>query len=543
MGGRFVMNSPSIFKEVVNQPQGISEQIEISYTDFAIGIWHFQRCFKSNELKAIELKGLYREGVLNELHDLGFCKRELAINADGLPFTHPIYVQENRISLVRNIDIQDAFYRSCIEELAEPIIIQEVGKKFIFNAKELIDRYLKQFFLIFNDSFLYHLKSHTLPILEDTEKESYFFFENIIIKTSSTGYEEIKYNELENECVWDDHIIKREFQFDDGYHGCHMDKFISNVSNNEEDRKEAFYCAIGYLLNNYNTETRGQAIICYDESPSQKGEPMGGTGKGLFAGAIKQLRSMTKIDGKKYRSDDKFKWQNVKPTTQVAFLDDVHQKFSFDDLHSLLTDGMNVEKKHKDEIIIPPIKTPKFILTSNTILNGKGTTNERRQFIIEFSDHYSKGIRKNDGTNLKAEPIKEEHGCIFFSNEYWDQSEWNKFFSFMISCNNFYLKEGLKGYNLRNVAKNTFMQATDENFVEWTEDNLWLKEGEKRKLKEVFDDFRETYCGAESDFSQGTFTRWLKIYAESLAMERKISGSNKNKDLQFIHKEERRKMI
>lgn len=529
------------FQKVENSPEPNLEMVIINQREFAIGIWHFENFFKKDEFIGTELKGLYREGVLRELNFMGFFKRQIATNGDGTPIMHPIHAFNNRITLVVLKEIHDAFFQKCIKPIETPIIVEQFETKIYFLPNELRDKFLKQFHLIFNDGFLTHLENHTLPILGDTEKESYFFFENIILKTSINGKEAIKYSALENYCVWEDHIINKDFEFVENFLGCHMEKFISNVCLDEEDRKEAFYSAIGYLLHSYNSETRGQAVVCYDESPSKKGEPQGGTGKGLLANAVKQVRSIAKIDGKKYRSDDKFRWQNVKPTTQVVFLDDVQQSFSFDDLHSLLTDGMNVEQKYKDEFLIAPIKTPKFIITSNTILNGKGTTNERRQFIIEFSDYYSKAIKKAEN-GVKPEPIKDEHGCVFFSNEYWGNKEWNEFFSFMIECSLMYFQKGLKGYKLRSVAKNTFLQATNENFVEWVIDNEWLSLGEKRKLRDIFEDFRDTYYGADSDFSQGTFTKWLKIYAESLGMDRKISGSNKNKDLQFVTKEERRKV-
>lgn len=534
-------NEGSHFKKVENNPPPHHDKVLISQKEFAIGIWHFEKTFRKEEFIGVKLRGLYREGVLRELLDMGFYKRQLTTNADGIPIMHFIHELDNRITLVVPDEIKDAFYQRCIKPIEIPIIVKEFGKEFVFHPKELVDKYLKQYFLLFNDGFLIHLENHTLPILEDTEKESYFFFKNFILKTSMNGKEEINYSDLDSYCVWEDHIIKRDFEFSENYNQSHMAKFISNVTNNEQDRENAFLSAIGYLIHSYNTETRGQAVVCYDESPSKKGEPMGGTGKGLLANAIKQVRSLSKIDGKKYRSDDKFKWQLVKATTQVVFIDDVQQNFSFDDLHSLLTDGMNVEKKYQDEFLIPPIKTPKFILTSNTILNGKGTTNERRQFIIEFSDHYSKALKKG-GNEVKPEPIKEEHGCIFFSDEYWKEKEWNEFYSFMIQCSLFYFKHGMKGYALRNVAKNTFIQSTNENFVEWVSDNEWLKLGEKRKLRAVFEDFRDTYYGADSEFSQGTFTKWLKVYANSLDMDRKIFGSNKDKDLQFIPKEESRKV-
>ena len=83
-------------------------------------------------------------------------------------------------------------------------------------------------------------------------------------------------------------------------------------------------------------------------------------------------------------------------------------------------------------------------------------------FIIEFSNHYSKGI-----VTGVEEPIKEEHGCIFFDDDFWNAEEWNNFYSFLIDCSHFYHQNGLMCYEHRNLNKNILLQSTRVEFVDW----------------------------------------------------------------------------
>src|SRR5439155_25720777 len=121
-------------------------------------------------------------------------------------------------------------------------------------------------------------------------------------------------------------------------------------------------------------------------------------------------------------------------STQVVWLDDARPELGFETFHSCLTDGWSIEKKFKDQFFIEPEDSPKLLITCNTILKGEGTTNKRRQFIIEFSNHYSRNIKQGN-----EEPIKTEHGCTFFAQDDWKPQEWNQFFFFMLDCTRQYL--------------------------------------------------------------------------------------------------------
>jgi hypothetical protein len=288
------------------------------------------------------------------------------------------------------------------------------------------------------------------------------------------------------------------------YKGSYFDKFLSNVCNAEPDRIAAITSGIGYLCHNYGNPSQGQAVIAYDEEITDLKHPQGGTGKGILKQAISQVRMVTTIDGKKFDERDRFCFQDVDETTQIVFFDDVRPDLGFERFFSILTEGMNIEKKMKQSIKLEPEVSPKIYITSNAIIKGEGTTVERRQFIIEFSTFYSKLIKQN------LKPIEYTHGCEFFGSD-WTSNDWNQFNSCMMDCVQYYLSNGLQYYKYRGLNANKLKQSTSDEFSEWVTNREFIL-GTDYNITEEFNKFKSTYYGEESDFKQRTFTNWLKIY-------------------------------
>ena len=485
----------------------------ISEDEFGYDIWLFELTKEGPEFK-----GLYRDGIIRKLGKMGYYKRYRDNNSY-------IFIKEgdNIIWEVESCIMKDEFFGNALDT----IDFKYEGCQITIKQEQLRETYLKQHHLIFNDNFLEHLSPHTKPILRDTKDEAYFFFKNQIVKITKDGLQYLQYRTITNECIWRTQIIESDFDYNVEYKDCHFARFIKNVCNDEQDRITAFISAIGYLLHNYSHPSKGQAVIAYDEEITDLKNPMGGTGKGLLANAIKQLRNVAKIDGKKFDPSDKFKYQDITESTQVVWLDDVKPELGFETFHSVLTDGWSIEKKFKQQFYIKPEDSPKMFICSNAILNGKGTTNKRRQSIIEFSNHYSKQIKVGN-----EEPIKKEHGCIFFANYDWDIQEWNMFFSFMLDCVKIYLSEGMQSYTYRGLNKNMLIQSTSEEFYNWVEEQNF-EVNKQYETKEKFEDFKITYYGIESDFKQRGFTNWLKKFAESKEWKFTVKTSNATQYFSF----------
>jgi len=497
------------------EANGLTPCQKIGDKEIAAGLWRLKVTDKE-----ISFGGkMYRGGFLGHLVGLGYCKR-----LDTAGRATLIQEQDSLIEEVQPVQIKDHFYSKYIENV-KPLKVEHEGISIEVTPEKLRESYLNQQHLIFNDGFLEHLPTHTKPILTDTRSEIFIPFLNGVVKVTDRHEELLPYSSLGDTCIWRDHVIQREYHRTDPADG-HFTKFVSNVCNNRADRVKALKSVTGYLLHRYAEPSKGQVGILYDETPAKKGQPSGGTGKGLHVNGIRQMRSTAKIDGKKFDNKDKFRWQAVTRQTDVVWIDDVHHKFDFSVLHSCSTDGWNIERKHKDEFFIAPEDSPKVVIASNTILTSQGTTNRRRQFIVEFSDHYSSKIIT--GTE---EPIKDEHGCIFFSDD-WDEAEWSKFYSFMVDCCQLYLSEGLQPYEFENLTRNQLLQNTSDDFAEWALAK-GFQTGRQYNNSDLFKEFRDTYYGPDSDLKQRGFTVWMKKLAGINGWEVEIKRSNNQSIIMF----------
>jgi hypothetical protein len=393
-----------------------------------------------------------------------------------------------------------------VTEIQDSICFNYKNKFYQIPPLAIRETYYRNDHNIFNQKWLEHLQVNTDPLLKDTENEIYFSFKNGIVTVSKEGAKFETWDDKNGVSIWDEQLIKHDFDFVEDFTTSHFYSFIRNVTNKDYNRFKTMVTGIGYLLHYYFKESEGQALVFYDESITDTRTPMGGSGKGLIVNAINQIRNVVKIDGKHFDNSNKFKWELVTPSTQVVFLDDVKPDFDFTTLHSNLTDGWTVEKKHFSQLKIDAKDSPKTVITSNSILKGGGSTNKRRGFEIELSDFYSRQIKIGN-----EKPIEQTHGCIFFSNS-WNKNEWNMFFTFMIECAIEYLNNGFIYSSGVNIELNKFRQSTSEDFAEWIEQQDFQL-NIKYPTKEYFERFVNIYYGNTHQIGQRTFTAWLKDYA------------------------------
>lgn len=486
--------------------------VVLSRNEIAVSFFKFWIDYGSDPIRINFPGDIYLDEMLILANSLGYFKRP--ISDKSFIFIHN---DGNIISEVSPVNIKDHFFNHFLRDRTEPLVFNYEGVTVSVKAEKLREEFLNRAVRLFTEKTLEYLQTHDVPELRDTRNDSYFFYRDNIAQVNTQGISIKSYSDFPELCIWRDHIMNRVLNLTHRYEESMYWHFIKNVAGESQEKQDAFKTAIGYMLNNHNHPSKGQVVICYDEVPSEAGNPMGGTGKGLFCNATKQMRNVLKVDGKKIRQDDRFRFQGVTTRTQVFWLDDVHRDFPFEVLHSVSTDGWSIERKFKDEFFIEPEKGPKIILCSNTILSGSGTTNKRRQFILEFSDFYSSLISTG-----AEEPIKETHGAIFFDNDYWDDQEWAKFDSFMLHCSLFYHREGLKPYTQVGKEKSRLVQSTCNDFSEWADEKLKANKDEFDS-KNMFDDYkRET----GDDIIQREFNRWISIYAEFNGWQLKKRKSN-----------------
>jgi hypothetical protein len=379
-------------------------------------------------------------------------------------------------------------------------------KDFVLNYLEKIENigmqpfdYMANSTKYFKDDYLNFLDTISVNIKEDTQEKCYLYYENCAVEVSKNEIKKIDYIDLDG-FVWKNQVIGRNFEDKDPT-DCIFEKFISKISGGEKQKFVSFCSLIGYLLHSYKTPANNKAVILNDEAISEN--PNGGSGKGIFCNAIGKMKKMVSIDGKQFGFDKSFAYQLVQADTQILLFDDVKKNFAFENLFSLITEGITIEKKNKDAIKIDVHKSPKIVITTNYPIGGIGGSFDRRKLEYEFSSYFSS----------KHTPF-DEFGTMLFD---WDKEEWMKFDNFMIQCVQIYLLKGLIVAESKNLDLKKFIKETSMEFADWCRDGaidrdiIIYKSKKYTEFIEEFADFK--------NLTRKRFSQWTECYAKYICSE------------------------
>ena len=467
--------------------------VSLGNNKFALDIFSF--ALRGKDVKQIYLTGVYKLGVIELLKHLGVYSKKV-FNSDVLVRKIDNVIEEVSVKAIKDVLNHYLNQLPCLK-------VQFDGVYEEYSREAQIETFYKQTHLVINESFLGYLEKDESQILIDTPDCSFIPYQNGIIEVTAKTVTKIEFAELKGQVVWSNNIITRPISTKQN--GGHFASFIANVCDQDSKRIETLNSAIGYLLHSYHHSSGGQMVLLYDEMITDLNNPQGGTGKGLIANSVSSIRHTVKIDGKKFKGDNRFDFQEVDFATRVLWLDDVSKHMDIDRFNSISTDGFNIEKKFKDSLKIPASQSPKILICSNIILDCTGTTRKRRQFIVELSPFYSSKI----GTGIE-EPIIQIHGTRFFTNE-WNEDEWNRFDWYMIDCLQLYLSNGLVYNPAINVVENRSRQITGEEFFNWAKEQNF-EVGNEYSTTSLFDDFRQLYEKGNDKFTQRMFSNKLKTY-------------------------------
>jgi len=355
---------------------------------------------------------------------------------------------------------------------------------------EIIDALMKGTNLFFANQFFEFLITRDIEFKRDKAKEGFLFYKNGYVTVTAVSVQLINYKDMDG-YIWEKQIIEREYQ--PTKQRSDFEEFMHNACRKDVQRTKALKSGVGYLLHNYKNPNNAKAIIFIDEKLSEGA--YGRSGKGLVIKGIAKIRTVVVEDGRNFNVGKNFAFQRVNADTNIVAIEDMREKFPFDRLFSIITEGITIEKKQRDEIFISFPESPKIVISSNFTIQGVDDSTRDRQFIVEFSDHYNKRNR----------PVY-EFGKNFFD---WDKQEWAAFDNLMIECMQLYLKEGLVLYEYTNLEEKQLIDETCDEFAEFSEEIQLDYEHNKKELCEQFkaeyDDFDKLH--------QSKFTRWLKLWA------------------------------
>ncbi|MCL5029291.1 MAG: PriCT-2 domain-containing protein [Bacteroidetes bacterium] len=431
------------------------------------------------------------------LESEGFCKYKIENNYFF------VRIENNIVEEIDSIDVKE-FVMNYLDRLP----VDEFDGT---NRTNVIDAVIKSVNQLFTTQFLEFLITRIIEFNKDTKENGYFYFKNGFVEITKNNVHFNNYKKLEKH-IWKKQIIKRNYiqterrsMFED---------LLFNICRGNQKRFEALKSGIGYLLHTYKDPSISKAIVFIDEKLSEGA--FGRSGKGLVIKGISHIRNIVIEDGRNFSPSKNFAFQRVKADTNIIGIEDIRERFPFDRLFSIITEGITIERKNKEEIFLPFNESPKVILSTNFSISGVDDSTIDRQFIIEFSDYYNKNHRPVD-----------DFGKLFFDG--WNEEEWNDFDCFMIECLQFYLKRGLVTYEFVNINKKKLIDETTIEFYEFSDGLVANKEYDK---KELYDNFKKEYADLEK-LTQAKFTRWLKVYGRINGLEVKEGKSDSIRTIKF----------
>lgn len=432
------------------------------------------------------------------LESEGFCKYKMDNNYLF------INVENNIVREIDPIEVKE-FVMRYLDQL--PVSVFEGTSK-----AGVLNVLIKSSAQLFTLPFLEFLKTKNIEFNRDTEDSSFLYFKNGFVIVTKNGETFHNYNALDK-CIWKRQIIDRDYFEDE--RGSIFEEFLFNICRSAPDRFNALQSSLGYLMHTYKNPSETKAIIFIDEKMSEGS--FGRSGKGLVIKSVAQVRNVIVQDGRNFNPSKNFAFQRVRADTNIIALEDIRSKFPFENLFSILTEGITIERKNRDEIFMAFSESPKLVISTNFSIGGVDDSTLDRQFVVEFSDYYNKNHKPLD-----------DFGQLFFDG--WDTEEWNKFDSFMINCLKTYLQNGLVAYEQVNINQKKLIDGTSPEFVEFSEG---FEIGREYDKKQLYQDFKNDYSDL-SQMSQGKFTRWLKVYGRIRCLEIAESKSGAKRSVVIV---------
>lgn len=419
------------------------------------------------------------------------------------------FLQENGFQKLRPtkgesfifVMVEDNLVANTGESLIKDYVIDYVERE----GGDLVYNHVAKRAMYFTDKYLNTLGSAEIEFAKDTQSYGNLFFRNCVVRVHRGGKVElIDYVKLDG-YVWAEHIIDRDFIKDNTDKGDFC-RFMELISSENLERINAMRTTIGYLLHGYKDMSNNRAVIYNDGVINDS--PNGGSGKGIICQAIGKIKRTSTLDGKSFSFEKGFPYQTVSADTQVLVFDDVPDRFPFERLFSVITEGIVLEKKNKDAVKIPVEDSPKIVITTNYTIQGKGGSHDRRRHEVEMSGHF----------NANYTPI-DEFGHQLFDGWPKDGIEWSRFDNYMVNCLAMYLDQGLVNAEWDNLPERKLRNNTSSEFVEW----LVLDDGTDRfKLNEriyrateleTFQKDYPDYASGKYRLSGKKFVHWLDAYA------------------------------
>jgi hypothetical protein len=378
---------------------------------------------------------------------------------------------------------------------------------------ELLEVVYKGSETYFSKSFFEFLDHINPDLLKDTAEEAFFPFRNGVVVVTRDNVVMKSYKEI-GKVIWKSQVIDFNFSIDQTFEAsdCEFMSFITKICGDEEERYLYAMSLIGYLLHKYKDPARPYAVIFAEETDNEA--EGGGTGKGILVKALSYLINTERVDGKNFKLDKNFAFQRVGLDTRLVSLEDVRRNVDFEGFFSIITEGITVEKKNKDELYIPFKDSPKILFTTNYTINNNSKAAQRRQKVLEFAPFFTPKYTPRDHF---------KHNLF----DDWDADEWNRFYNLMFACVSMYLMGGVREMaDSAKLKRKHIRLSFGEEFLDFWDHYVENGCQEWKPFKELYNGFMIENDFEKKDFSQKRFKKGLEIASQLMEIE---SESRRNR--------------
>lgn len=364
-------------------------------------------------------------------------------------------------------------------------------------------------------------------MMQDTKNEALIPFKNAVIKINKkTGVSMVRYEDMPTDMlIWRDRIVDFDIDIMDAKKESDLNrsdfylylKRIAGVPKEMDaidlvdlpelyqNKLFAFISTIGYMLHNYKDPARPYCVII-GEDVADQGQG-GGTGKSLLFKCIGKLRNLTTLSGKKWDPNKTFALQRVPLGCDILLWDDAKKTFDLEPIYNYITEGLDIEKKNKDEIYIPYEMSPKTAITTNYDIAVDGKHGARRTKLLLVADYFSD----------THSPQQEYNKSFFFE---WDHNDWINFYNVLFQFISMYLGFGVVDYKETEKSKEKAIKLRyGQSFWDFVEENIKGNTGKWLPIEESFNHFVTQYKPDQLYKSSGRFVYALKYYASKYDME------------------------
>ena len=465
-----------------------------------------------DEIKLTSVRAALSKNSIEQVSDTFNIPLDVVDQIDGENKIQPFWIAEKRVKIIPilfQLFLQsNGFYKYYVDgtsilvrvqsNILEIVSVEHI-KDFVLdylkeNNEIEVWNYCAESTKLFTDNYLSMLDHINVELLSDTKNTAYIPFKNGVVKIQKNKIDLLSYIDIDG-YIWKAQIVKRDYvkSTDD----TDFKDFVSKISNGDAERISGIESTIGYLIHGYKDKTHQKAIIFQDEALDDN--PNGGSGKSLIVNALKHFKKVVVIDGKQFDAGKgDFIYQRVNLDTQILAFDDVKKNFNFESIFPLITEGITVNKKNKDEIFIGFDQSPKLCITTNYVISGSGNSHQRRRHELELHQYFGQNKTPLD-----------EYGKLMFDQ--WSEKDWNKFDNYMIRNVQKFLNNGLIKIETINAEVKRMIQATSKDFMDWADEQTW-EDNVRLYIKHMYDSFVEEFDNKK--LSKVWFSRWVYKYLD-----------------------------